>query len=37
MVEISMPRFVLVEDRGSGVALVHDSTYGSDVTRGCAR
>ena len=31
--ETSMHRFVLVEERGFGVALVNDSTYGYDVTR----
>lgn len=31
--EVSMHRFVLVEERGFGVALVNDSTYGYDVTR----
>jgi alpha-mannosidase len=31
--ETSMHRFVLAEERGFGVALVNDSTYGHDVTR----
>ncbi len=35
--ETSMHRFVLAEERGFGVALVNDSTYGFDVTRDVAQ